>query len=213
MPSGPGISASTSGARHLWCITQFIATCGAHIVGLRQTYHPQPRANLRNSFTRWVAAHVARSDAGEARGPQPKIAERTPAYKSALQIMIEERGHVCLFVPKFHCELNFIERHWSRCKKYTRDHCNYTMQGLRGAMPRAFDSISLTTLRKYSRLAWRYMCAYRIGFTGALADFAVKKYAGHRMFSETLDEKMEAIREEQLAQEVWDKTVEADLDD
>ena len=29
--------------------------------------------------------------------------------KSALQVSIEERGHLCDFLPKFHCELNPIE--------------------------------------------------------------------------------------------------------
>ena len=34
------------------------------------------------------------------------------AQRSALDEMIENSGHVCIFFPKFHCELNFIERYW-----------------------------------------------------------------------------------------------------
>lgn len=32
--------------------------------------------------------------------------------KPLLQLVIEEAGHICLFLPKFHCELNPIEMYW-----------------------------------------------------------------------------------------------------
>ena len=38
------------------------------------------------------------------------------AQKSALVEIIENAGHVCIFFPKFHCELNFIERDWEAAK-------------------------------------------------------------------------------------------------
>lgn len=36
--------------------------------------------------------------------------------KPLLKMVIEEAGHVCLFLPKFHCELNPIELFWSYIK-------------------------------------------------------------------------------------------------
>jgi len=36
--------------------------------------------------------------------------------KPQLQHDLEARGHVCLFLPKFHCELNLIELVWSYAK-------------------------------------------------------------------------------------------------
>lgn len=36
--------------------------------------------------------------------------------KPLLQMIIEDAGHVCLFLPKFHCELNPIEMYWSFIK-------------------------------------------------------------------------------------------------
>jgi hypothetical protein len=36
--------------------------------------------------------------------------------KPLLQHYLEGRGHVCLFLPKFHCELNPIEMLWGYAK-------------------------------------------------------------------------------------------------
>ena len=44
---------------------------------------------------------------------------------------LRRKGHACLFLPKFHCELNPIEKCWAQAKRYTRAHTNYTVQRLR----------------------------------------------------------------------------------
>ena len=36
--------------------------------------------------------------------------------------MVTGRGHMCVFIPKFHCELNPIERCWCHAKKFTIGH-------------------------------------------------------------------------------------------
>jgi len=49
------------------------------------------------------------------------ILERQPDFaeqKSLVQETIEAAGHLCLFLLKFHCELNFIEFFWGMVKKY-----------------------------------------------------------------------------------------------
>jgi hypothetical protein len=51
--------------------------------------------------------------------------------KSLVQEVIESAGHFCLFLPKFHCELNFIEYFWGMVKKYLRDNCDYTFDTLK----------------------------------------------------------------------------------
>ena len=38
------------------------------------------------------------------------------AQKSQLQEKIEKRGHKCIFYPKYHCELNYIEMYWGAAK-------------------------------------------------------------------------------------------------
>ena len=38
------------------------------------------------------------------------------SQKSRIHEVIESRGHICLFLPKFHCELNWIELYWCLIK-------------------------------------------------------------------------------------------------
>jgi hypothetical protein len=41
--------------------------------------------------------------------------------KPQLQLKIEARGHICAFLPKFHCELNPIEMVWGYSKQCELD--------------------------------------------------------------------------------------------
>jgi hypothetical protein len=64
--------------------------------------------------------------------------------KSQLEELIVSRGHVCLFFPKFHCELNFIELFWAHCQvKYLiREKCEYNLASLLTAIPESMDALS-----------------------------------------------------------------------
>ena len=55
--------------------------------------------------------------------PLPMLA--STSARSRLQEIVEEAGHIFLLYPKFHCELNWVEYYWGRCKHFTRKHCNY----------------------------------------------------------------------------------------
>src|SRR6185436_6855797 len=108
------------------------------------------------------------------------LEEDFKSQKLQLQEEIEKKGHICIFYPKYHCELNYIEMYWGAAKRFTRENCNYTWVGLQKTVPEALDSVSLIMIRKFARKSQRYMDAYRKGLTGKLAEFTVKKYKSHR---------------------------------
>lgn len=75
---------------------------------------------------------------------------------------------------------------WGAAKRYTRTNCEYSLRKLIEILPKAFDSISLETIRAFARLSFRWMDAYRHGLTGKAAKYAVKKYKSHRSINEEI---------------------------
>ena len=98
-------------------------------------------------------------------------------------------GHICIFFPKFHCELNPIERCWAQAKRYTRANTNYTIQRLRTNVPIALDMITTENIQNYYRKVRHYMFAYLQGYVGGSElEKQVKKmkkvYKSHRRVSD-----------------------------
>ena len=98
--------------------------------------------------------------------------------KPLLQSYIEGRGHVCLFLPKFHCELNPIEMVWGYgkyCLSFSYIDFSFILNvssGFRNAsdrkfmtaktlVPQCLDLCDTTTIRQFFRKCWCYMDAYR----------------------------------------------------
>ena len=94
--------------------------------------------------------------------------------KTIVEEYIESCGHICLFLPKYHCELNPIERVWCKAKKFTRAHCTYTLPALRRVIPESLATVTVDDTRKYFRKARDYEKAYRDGKIGAAVGEAVK---------------------------------------
>ena len=94
---------------------------------------------------------------------------------------LESKGHIALFLPKFHPELNPIERVWGQAKRYSKCHCNYTLKSLRKVIDPALDFVTLDNIQKYHRKARDYMFAYFEGFTaGPKLENRIKEYKSHR---------------------------------
>lgn len=100
--------------------------------------------------------------------------------KPKIQLIIEAAGHKCVFLPKFHCELNPIEMYWGYAKRCTsiyfyhlaapiihanqtpgyREKCDGTLSTPRKLVPECLDSCDILTIRHFWRKSWRYMDAY-----------------------------------------------------
>lgn len=101
--------------------------------------------------------------------------------KTVVEHFLFNRGHQVIFIPKFHCELNPIERVWGQAKRYTRSYTNFTLPGLKKIIEPALDSVTIDKIRKYFRKSRDYGRAYREGHeAGKMLENAVKKYKSHR---------------------------------
>ena len=94
--------------------------------------------------------------------------------------LINSRGHFCKFFPKFHCELNTIERNWCHAKKHTRAYCNGSIVRLRKIVPEALETVSIELMNKFFATCRLYEKAYREGHIGDAVESAVKQYKSHR---------------------------------
>ena len=83
--------------------------------------------------------------------------------KTIVEHYLNGRGHIVLFIPKFHCELNPIERVWGQAKVYSRKYSNFTVARLRQIVNPALDSVSTELIRKYFRKIQDYETAYLEG--------------------------------------------------
>ena len=101
--------------------------------------------------------------------------------KTIVEHYLLNLGHKVQFIPKFHCELNPIERVWGQAKTYTRMYTNFTLERLRQILHPALDSVSTDTIRKYFRKVQDYERAYREGKKAGLeVEQAIRKYKSHR---------------------------------
>ena len=72
--------------------------------------------------------------------------------QNAIEELIISWGHLCIFLPKYHPELSFIERYWSRVKWCARQKCDQTIKGHKTATNEALSekACDLALIRRYS---------------------------------------------------------------
>jgi hypothetical protein len=137
----------------------------------------------RNLWTRELTLGQARLCLSR----QPDFA----SAKSWLEETIHGRGHLIDFYPKFHCELNWIERVWGWTKKKLRATCDFQRATLRCKFEETLLSIPTEVCRRFYRRALRYIDAYvpRAGgpaLTLHQIAHLVKKYKSHRRCPESV---------------------------
>lgn len=87
--------------------------------------------------------------------------------KSTIErFLVEEKGHIMYMLPKFHCELNPIERVWAQAKRYARAYCKYSRKSLRNTIMPALDSVTMENMQNHFRKVRHYMFAYLEGVAG-----------------------------------------------
>ncbi|KAJ6578569.1 hypothetical protein B0H19DRAFT_930936 [Mycena capillaripes] len=145
---------------------------------------------------------------GHARKPASTQSRRTAAaarlffcqpdfvkQKSALEELIESRGHICDFYPKFHCELNFIEKYWGAVKsRYRSTPATSNFQEMRANVVKCLDDVPLLQIQRYANRSARFIHAYTEGLSGAQVAWGNRRYHGHRTLPpEMLRKAREAI--------------------
>ena len=109
----------------------------------------------------------------------PQVCDGVPLVEE----LVTERGHMCLFIPRFHCELNPIKRCWCHVKKYIRAHSNSSIIRLWRIIPEGLASVAPEMIARFFRTCGDYEKAYREGNTCTRVDEVVKEYKSYRRVS------------------------------
>ena len=87
-------------------------------------------------------------------------------------------GHCVMYYPKFHCELNHIEKFWCHGKRFARENCDYTLDGLRRNVPLALVHVKNSTILGNFKSCMRMMELYRQGVAYGTGEW--KKLTSHQ---------------------------------
>ena len=111
---------------------------------------------------------------------------------SLLEITCRSKGFSVLFLPKFHCELNFIEQCWGYAKRIYRLNPESSREDVlkRNALA-ALESIPLTTMRRFANRSYQFMDAYHRGLNRRQAAWSIRKYRGHRVLPNSIMDELE----------------------
>jgi hypothetical protein len=113
------------------------------------------------------------------------VESRLEATCKALSVLV-------IFLPKFHCELNFIEQCWGYAKRIYRLNPESSREDVleRNALA-ALETIPLPTMRRFANRSRRFMDAYGRGLNGRQAAWAARKFRGHRVLPASIMEELE----------------------
>ncbi|KAF9479060.1 hypothetical protein BDN70DRAFT_859047 [Pholiota conissans] len=114
--------------------------------------------------------------------------------EALLQTACRLEGVALLFLPKFHCELNFIEQCWGYAKRIYRLNPESSREDhLERNTLSALDAVPLKSMRKFANRSRRFMDAYERGLNGQQAAWAARKYRGHRVLPPEIMEELDRV--------------------
>ena len=112
-----------------------------------------------------------------------RIMASQPDFQAQLGKLAEQLislGHEVIFYPKFHCELNFIERYWCACKEKMRKECTYDFQKMKEKLPLVLRAIPDNQVFHYFEHCMRILDAYEKGFGYGTEEFKASVHRNHR---------------------------------
>lgn len=103
--------------------------------------------------------------------------------------------YICIFLPKFHPELNPIERIWGRMKWHIRRFSDGKLSTLIRLMKEGLAEgiMPLTMIRRFIRLSYAYLIGYERGLDVLQTQTWLKKQRKHRSYSEKIDAALSAL--------------------
>jgi hypothetical protein len=103
--------------------------------------------------------------------------------------------HFFRMLPKFHPELNPIERLWGRMKYFIRKSTTGNMKKLQELMDLGLkeSNVDLAMMRRFVRLSKVYLKCYEMGMDLISAEAFIRKHRSHRSVSKTMDESAEKL--------------------
>ncbi|XP_006456634.1 hypothetical protein AGABI2DRAFT_77787, partial [Agaricus bisporus var. bisporus H97] len=112
--------------------------------------------------------------------------------KSQLGEECESQGFAMSILPKFHCELNFIEQCWGFVKRVYRQYPLVKREEeMEKQINEALASVPLVTMKRFATRSLRFIDAYRHGLSGRQAMWASRRYCSHRVLPDSLMDELE----------------------
>ncbi|TFL00901.1 hypothetical protein BDV98DRAFT_530794, partial [Pterulicium gracile] len=102
--------------------------------------------------------------------------------ESRLSRHARELGVKVMLLPKYHCELNFIEQCWGYAKRLYREKPESPNEEvLIRNVQECMRKVPRESMRRFATRSLRFMDAYRHGLNGEQAAWAAKKYRSRRI--------------------------------